>query len=193
MAAKAIPSDSSQAPVPTDIVCRVVSLYDESAARDPLVRLWDILARKFDGEILFHFSWWKYKFLMDGVMADRAVRDVAEADIITFARHSGGDVPPGLKVFNELWFQQRNKASGLLLVVCDQRLGLAGGKLAFQRHLEEIAKRANLEFWSQYFLTPDARVSDTLEGLMKRANHMSPLLEEMLQRTHPTMHWGINE
>ncbi len=175
-----------------NIPCKIVVLYHDSPSREQAMNVCSRMISKFWQDLPFEFSWWKFSFLADPVMAGLAAQAAASADIVLFSVSTPDELSSEVKACIELWLDQKPNPGGLLVALVGREGDVKETSNPAHDHLRRIAQRGKMEFVSRW-------ESSALEGtayvdmMMSRANQVSPILEEMLQRTQPPQHWGINE
>jgi len=84
-----------------------------------------------------------------------AAGEAADAHLIIISVHHSDTLPDGVKTWIDLWVKQRTKHSLVLLALLDPVYqGVSGPMKAY---LQEVAKRANLEFLVKSEDAPDCR------------------------------------
>ncbi len=181
--------------------CRVAYFYQDAVTCKPLLQLDRMLSRKFDTEIEFDATWWRFKFLQDDLILSLAAHTAAKADLIVFATYAHLEVAPELQMLNKIWLKQRaGRPNGLLsLLQCHE--GQSGGATPMHLYLKEVASLAQMDFLSRWVLigedapdTPaitvdDLRLPGVVAGLAE-AIGPGPAADPPLR---PPVHWGLNE
>jgi hypothetical protein len=173
------------------VPCKVTVFYGDTESRERALKLSSRLVCKFMADVDLDFSWWKFQFLMDGVIAGLAAQSAAQADMILYSLGQVNDLPAEVKACNELWLDQRQGRSGLVVALIGKE-SLKRRPIPVHGYLAELAKRAGMQFMSRWESQPPEGV-DYLDMMLRRANESSPILDEMLSRAQQTTHWGINE
>jgi hypothetical protein len=171
--------------------CRVAVFYGDTESRERALKLSSRLAVKFMADVDLDFSWWKFQFLRDGVIAGLAAQSAARADMIIYSLDSTSELPDEARACNELWLDQRQGKSGLLAALIGKD-NLKRRPVPVHGYLADLARRAGMQFMSRWESQPPEGV-DYLDMMLRRANASSPILDELLSRAQQTTHWGINE
>jgi hypothetical protein len=117
-----------------------------------------------------------------------AAKDAAGADIIIVAAHGRSDLPQDVKAWMELWLTEKLQAVALVGLF-DREESLDNPARSY---LASIARRANLEFFSQPGTLPRNEESEPGANAWEKSKTFS-LLAGMEQLDRNVSHWGINE
>ncbi len=131
--------------------CKVMVLYENTAARAKAVTTCRRLAGKLEHAPVFEFDWWRFSCLGQSVRAQLAEEEAAAADIVLFAL-AGEEFPVEIVNWLENWRQRRSKSPGLLVLVTTWSgnfLPLADTPMI---QLEEVARRHGMDFLSETLL-----------------------------------------
>lgn len=172
--------------------CTVAVFYSDTEARERALKLSSRLVYKFMADVELVFSWWKFDFLKDGVIAGLAAQSSAQADMIFYSMGITGELPPAARACNELWLDQRQGKPGLLVALIGKDASQKRRPIAAHDYLAEVAKRAGMQFMSRWEPQPPEGM-EYLDMMLRRANEFSPVLDEIFSRSHHPTHWGINE
>ena len=161
--------------------CQFLVLYEDDVARDVAMKVCGRLLARFDAELAFAFSFWKFKDLDDPVSAHWAAEAVARADVILFSL-PGRDLSPETMNWLDLCVQARTKAEGALAVMVtgphDMDLVVEG----LLSRLQFVAHRLRMDFLPLLPPVAGARFGTSA----------NPWLDEV--REDPgSSHWGLNE
>jgi len=172
--------------------CKVAVFYGDTESRERALKLSSRLAFKFMADVDLDFSWWKFEFLTDGVIAGLAAQSAGQADMILYSLTTTNELPSPVQACNELWLDQRQGKNGLLVALIGRDDSLKRRPVPIHAYLSDLARRAGMQFMSRWESQPPEGV-DYLDMMLRRANESSPVLDEMLSRSRQTTHWGINE
>ena len=164
--------------------CHILVLYEDAAAHDLAMEVCGGVMARFEAELEFKFSFWKFKDLEDPASAHWATEAVSRADIILFSL-PGHDLTPETSRWLDGCVQTRTKAEGALAVIITDALsaGLAGGTLLSR--LQSAAHRLRMDFLPLLPLLPDSGIEPSVTSWTAMLNN-SP--EEP-----GSNHWGLNE
>lgn len=126
--------------------CRVAAFYEDSHAREWLLWFCQGLANRFETEVEFAVTWWKFKFLGDSHFARLAAAEAGQADILLYSWSGTLNVPLHLIEFNELWLPHRDGRTGFLMGLSQNTDLLHVRTSAWPAYLHEVAQRARMAF-----------------------------------------------
>ncbi len=189
MSTAAVESANAQE-LPSSSVFSVTVSYEDTATRDRAIHVCDSMVADLGGDLEFDFSWWKFDYLGDAKLFEMAVQSATQADMVIFSARNSGE-PPGLvKVWVESWITRRDLRPSALVGL----IGLADEtkrtSAAWHTYLFNTARRAGMDYLPQ---EAGNEGQFSLESLLRRAETITPFLEEILHQSHPPTHWGINE
>jgi hypothetical protein len=153
--------------------CQFLVLYEDAAARDMAMKVCGRLLARFDAELAFAFSFWKFN--------DWAAEAVARADVILFSM-PGHNLSPETMNWLDLCVQARTKMEGALAVMVtgshDMDLVVEG----LLSRLQVAAQRLRMDFLP--LLPPSAGA--------RFGTSANPWADKF--REDPgSSHWGLNE
>jgi hypothetical protein len=172
--------------------CRVAVFYSDAEARERALKLSSRLVCKFMSDVDLVFSWWKFEFLKDGVIAGLAAQSSAQADMVLYSLALAHELPAAVKACNELWLDQRQGKPGLLVALIGKDDTQKRRPIPVHDYLADLARRGGMQFMSRWESQPPEGI-DYLDMMLRRANESSPVLDEIFSRSHHATHWGINE
>ena len=161
--------------------CQFLVLHEDDVARDVAMKVCGRLLARFEAELAFAFSFWKFKDMDNPVLAHWAAEAVARADLILFPLPCH-DLSPETMSWLDLCVQARTKAEGALAVMVtgphDMDLVVEG----LLSRLQFAAHRLRMDFLP---LLPPA--AGARFGVL-----VNPWLDKA--REDPgSSHWGLNE
>jgi hypothetical protein len=169
--------------------CEVVVGYDEQPSRDAALRLCHHLENNFKDDLDFAFTWWKFKYLLEPELARQASESAARADLIIISTHYDQELSPDIKNWIEEWLPRRKNPEGALTALTREARHPELWVSPLGLYLSSVGRRAQLDFISPHSLIKD----DAWHNIRSREHQVTPLLDEILRRTHPVSHWGLNE
>ena len=132
--------------------CRIIVAYEDNTTRERAMTLLGPLPTRFDQEIGFAVTWWKFRYLQDPDISLVARQYAASADIVVFASDLPGLFPLSIMNWIESWTEKRSKDGGVLVPLIGSPhipAELYTTKLFYLKH---IANRAGLDFLPQSLL-----------------------------------------
>lgn len=178
--------DDNRVPSPTSsATCKVLVLYEDSAARLKVMQMCERLVEQFSDDLAFEFSWLKFQRLTDPGLAAH-VRDTAGcADIVMFCTH-GNDLPPEAVAWLDNWFPTRNHSKRAIALLFAEPLNAAASLGALRYRLENAATRLGIDFLP--LVLPPANTS---------GNDQQGRFPISYSKVQPSdnlhYHWGLNE
>lgn len=166
----------------------VVIAYEDFETGKHGKKTYDFLFEHLGEEFEFSNQMWKFDVLSVQKLREMAAKDAASADIIIVAAHGRSDLPQDVKAWMELWLTEKLQAVALVgLFDRDESLDNPA-----RSYLASIARRANLEFFSQPGTLPRNEESEPGANAWEKSKTFS-LLAGMEQLDRNVSHWGINE
>jgi hypothetical protein len=164
--------------------CRFLVVYEDAATHDAAMEVCARLLARFEPEISFTFSFWKFNDLNEAASAHWAADAVARADIVLFSL-SGRDLSPEAAKWLDSCVQARKKETGALALLIT---GLPGSGLAVEAllfRMQYAASRLRMDFLP---LAPTP--ADAVNAVS--AGQLSPYFHETAEESGGN-HWGLNE
>jgi len=170
----------------------LVVAYEDRPTRARALQLYDHLAGQLLDDYDFKCAWWKLDHLGEPALREHAVDDAADANMIVLSIHGQKELPHIGRTWIEEWLPRRdNRKSALVaLIAADEPEGAETGLVSY---LQSVARLARMDFFTHAFGQEKRMPSLVLDRLGDRANLITPMLQEILQRRTPASHWGINE
>lgn len=164
--------------------CHFLVMYEDTFAHDIALEVCGRLMARFETELTFTFSFWKFKDLEDPVSAHWAAEAVARADIILFSL-PGRDLTPEFSQWLDACVQARTKVEGALALIVTEPpdAGLAFG--ALMSRLQFAARRLRMDFLPLLPPLPDMRI--------EAAEAPLPAGLDEFREEVGSNHWGLNE
>jgi hypothetical protein len=158
--------------------CHFLVVYEDAAAYDLAMKVCSRLMTRFEAELPFTFSFWKFKDLFDPASAHWAAETVARADIMLFSL-PGHDLAPETSHWLDACVQARTKAEGALAVVLTEFPAASLAVEALLSRLEFAAYRLRMDFLP---LLPSGTSADSMPALLPET-----------PAEPGSNHWGLNE
>jgi hypothetical protein len=178
------PLGSSEAEV--NPVFNIVIAYEDFETGKHAKKTYDYLVEHLSTECEFTNQMWKFEVLSVAKLRHMAVKDAVDADIILVSAHGQNDLPEEVKAWIEGWLAEPHQAIALVgLFNQDESLDNPA-----RDYLERIARRGNMEFFSQPGFWPGrSRTS----GAWDRNDKTFSVLAGVMEQSKDVSHWGINE
>jgi hypothetical protein len=163
----------------------VLILYENDEVRQEAVHFCDRLVQRFWSRHEFDFSWLPFLQLRDASAGPEAGTKASQADMIVFASHADGEVPPWLESWLDTWLGQRSDREGAMIALTDsgpQRNRASADKFVYLRNL---AHRAGMDYLTRMPEHMARSIPDSLDSFTERADQVTHVLDEILHRPAP--------
>ena len=162
--------------------CHVAVLYEDTEARERAVVLSHHLVEGFWQELDFSFSWWRFRYLEDGALAEEAAQSALMADVLVFSALAAGQPPPEVRDWIELWAPQRTAGPGVLVPLLHPGDPESLSESPWLVELEDLAQRMSLECLLPYRLRESALFDPSSRNLNLRCRHMGGVMGNILRQ-----------
>jgi hypothetical protein len=169
--------------------------YDDVTTRNRALQLCDRLTKKLADDYDFKCTWWKFDHLRDATLREQAADAAAEANMIILSIHANKDLPISVKTWMETWLAREEHGKRALVTLIDRFPQQGEGFCPVQLYLQKVAHIGGMNFFSQPFDSPIEVPCYTLETITKRAETVTPILQQILNHRTAIPMWkfGINE
>jgi len=161
--------------------CHILVMYEDATAYDLAIEVCSGVMARFDAELRFVFSSWKFNDLTDPDLAQWAAEAGERADIIIFC------LPPhDLNPETVDWLasiQTRTKPEGALAMLLTQSPGASLAPEGLLARLQQAAFRLQMDFLPLLPLP---------QGIGMQVNSPPVLLNRSVDESGGN-HWGLNE
>jgi hypothetical protein len=164
--------------------CQILVLYEDAVAHDVAMEVCGRVLARFEAELAFAFSFWKFKDLDNPVLAHWAAEAVARADVILFSL-PGHELSPEIMNWLDMCVQARTKAEGALAVMITEHHEMDLVVEALLSRLQFAAQRLRMDFLPLLPEFAGARFGTS-------ANPSSAWMDEAREEAGSS-HWGLNE
>jgi hypothetical protein len=164
--------------------CQFLVLYEDAVARDVAMKVCGRLLARFEAELAFAFSFWKFKDLDDPISAHWAAEAVARADVILFSMQ-GRDLSPETINWLDSCVQARTKMEGALAVMVTEPHDMDLVVEALLSRLQFAAHRLQMDFLPLLPPGAGARFGTSADP--------SPAWLNEAREDPGSSHWGLNE
>ncbi len=155
--------------------CRIIVTYDDDSTRERAMTLTGHLEKRFDNDLVFSCTWWKFRYLMDDDIAMVARHYAASADIVIFASDSPGLFPLPIMQWIDSWTGHRSKDGGVMVPLIGSPHIPEALYSTKRFYLRRVADRAGLDYLPQSMFMPE-RPTDARP--VARGNFVHPLVAE---------------
>jgi hypothetical protein len=174
----------------------VVIVYEDFAAGKHAQETYDFLVSQLGRDYIFSNQMWKFDVLGNAKMREMAVKDAEAADLIIISTHGTSELPVEVKSWIDRWTSEKGHAMALVnLVDCQE--GRETDSAELKEYLQNVAKRAKMDFFSQPNDWPDKETPSSSRHSSEMAQRTSNLMADLIHHSQhhftPTPRWGINE
>ena len=181
----------------------VLMLYENLAAGNRVMRLFDALVRRCGREVFFQSDMWKFNILSCPSMGLLAAEDAIKADVIIVSAHGDEPLEESVKSWFQAWTGHRGKHATALVAVLNNAHHPYPVVQETKIFLEEMARTAHMEFFSilteldeldlplRRDCTSDDQPPPVLESLCRKNAHSPEVRFEMLQEAERLAHTTV--
>lgn len=171
---------------PSPEVWSVSVLYQDTQVRQRAMQVCDHLMRRFWSEIEFDFNWWRFSFLQDEVLSQRAASHVVDADAIILATAAEGEFPAMMRTWLSRALEQRGEREGMFIALYGSE------ENPFHRPdprtddlLRTLAQRAGMDYFTEAPTALPGGLPDSLDNYSQRAEEHTTIIESILHHAPP--------
>jgi hypothetical protein len=163
-----------------DFAARAAALLERVTIRADEAMKWDVKP-------------WRLDVLQESSLADAALDETADADLIVVALRKTPSLPDELMGWLERWAMKRQTEDAAMMMFCPE--GNAASTPLWHE-LKEFAEWHSLSFLGSRNLRDDGNSMIFVHRLWQRKQSSQPVvstLESFAESSRPPRHWGINE
>jgi hypothetical protein len=163
-----------------DFAVRAAALLERVAIRADEAMNWDIKP-------------WRLDVLQEPSLADAALDETADADVIVVALRKTPSHPDELMNWLESWAMKLQTEDPAMMVFCPEK---NAAPTPLWHELKEFAEWRSLHFMGSCNLRDDWNAMEFVHRLWQWKQPPQPVvptLESFAESAHPSGHWGINE
>lgn len=160
----------------------VVAIYQDEQTRARAVAVCDQLVGRFWAQIEFQFQWVEFDKLTAPVVSGDAATASAGADIVVCAVRAEEQIPPHVATWFDEFVRLRARREGAFIALVGWEGDPLDKRLPRLCWLREVARRAGMDFLSEAAPTGSWAIPESLQWLHQRADQLSPILSEILDR-----------
>jgi len=172
---------------------RVHVLYEDSPTEARATRLVQTLADNLKLDADFHVTSAIFDFLQTGGSLRSPGDEDDEADILLVSAHGRSELPDGLVTWVEDWLQHDFDGPRALVISLDPEAEGTIWASQFNARCQTGARAKSVDVFSHFGRHAGEDQQFSFEDLQYRSETKTALLDETLQWTRPSSHWGINE
>jgi hypothetical protein len=163
-----------------DFAARAAALLERVTIRADEAMKWDVKP-------------WRLDVLQESSLADAALDETADADLIVVALRKTPSLPDELMGWLERWAMKRQTEDAAMMMFCPEE---NAASTPLWHELKEFAEWHSLSFLGSRNLRDDGNSMIFVHRLWQRKQSSQPVvstLESFAESSRPPRHWGINE
>ncbi len=168
-------------------------IYDDFDFAARAAALLERVAIRADEAIKWDVKPWRLDVLKEPSLAEAALDETADADLIVIALRKTPSCPDELMGWLESWAIKRQTEDTAMMMFCPEE---NAASMLLWHELKEFAEWQNLPLLGNRNLLDDGNSMDFVHRLWRRKQPpqpVVPMLESFAESAHPSGHWGINE
>ena len=176
-----------------EMTLKAAVIYDDFDFAARAAALLERVAIRADEAMKWEVKPWRLDMLKQSSLADAALDETTDADLIVVALRKTPSLPDELMGWLERWAMKRQTEDAAMMVLCPEE---NAASTPLWRELKEFAERHGLPFLGSRILRDDGNSMDFVHRLWQRKQQPQSVvstLESFAQSPHPSGHWGINE
>ncbi len=164
----------------------VVIAYNDVAAGKHAMRVMSGLGKELGDEIESQPFRWSFDLLADTDWRHVAVHDAVNADILIIATSSASLLPPAVKRWAEAAISRKRGTSAAVIALFGPAENPDGAGSPRLEAIQTATQRAGLDFFAP---APRQGLDEAIAHIHRRAEMVTPLLDEILHHHHPAPRW----
>ncbi len=165
-------------------------IYDDFGFAARTAALLERAAIRSDEAIEWDVKPWRLDLLKPSSLADAALAETADTDLIVVALSKTHLLPDALLDWLDHWAERRQIRDAALMVLCPEE---TAGPMSSWSRLKEFAAWRGLLFLDQRRWSDESDSTDFVHRLWRQKKPVNPALSWSVDRTPSPRHWGLNE
>ena len=177
----------------SQMTLKAAVIYDDFNFAAQATALLERVAIRADEAMKWDVKPWRLDVLQEPALADDALGETADADLILVALRKTPSLPDELMGWLESWAMKRQTEDTAMMVFCPEE---NAASTPLWHSLKEFAEWQSLPFLGSRNLRDDANSMDFVNRLWQRKQPpqpVGPMLVSLAESARPSGHWGINE
>ncbi|MGA1236974.1 MAG: hypothetical protein ACO34E_08920, partial [Limisphaerales bacterium] len=173
--------------------CHVAVFYEDREARERAVQLGHRLVEYFWHELDFSFSWWRFRFMGEPIIAESASLAALEADILVFSAPAFSAPDLGILRWINSWASLRDCEHGVVVPLLHPATVEALSDSTWMTEIEDLARRAGMECLLPSEVRASPMLGEPMRKLQVRSRLTGSVMEDILRDRHDPehpAHWG---
>lgn len=171
----------------------LVIAYDDASTRSRAAGLHDHLSQQLLDDYDFQCSWWRIEQLHNPSLSEQAADAAANANMVILSVRGDQPLPPAFKAWLPRWLARKGSQKSALVVLISTGGQPTEESRRLQSYLQQVARQARMDFFAHVYPLPKVEADYSVASFARRAEAVTPLLEDILDQPMPTPRWGINE
>ena len=172
-----------------EMTLKATVIYDDFDFAARATALLERVALRVHEAVAWEVKPWRLDLLKPAALAEAAVVETADADLLVFALSQAYSPPAELMMWLEDWGGRRRiEDTAVMLLTPGERAAAT----PFWHELKEFATRQGLAFLSSHEVREDGDSMRFIHQLWER-RQPGAALELLADSPQPTRHWGLNE
>jgi len=172
-----------------EMTLKATVIYDDFDFATRAAALLERVAVRVHEAIMWEVKPWRLDLLKQAALAETAVVEAADADLLVFALSQTHLPPAELLLWLEDWGGRRRVEDTAVMLLTP---GERAAATPFWHELKEFAARQGLAFLSSHEVREDGDSMRFIHQLWER-RQPGAALELLADSPQPTRHWGLNE
>lgn len=178
--------NTTKASTPVKESWSVTVLYEDTEVRQRAMQVCDHLMRHFWSEIEFDFNWWRFSFLTEQVLAERAASHLWDSDAIIIALQPDGQLPMQLAAWLEQSMARRGIRGGAFIALFGaEGDSPAQAAPATNAKLRALAQRSGMDYLTEAPNVLPGSLPDSLDNFNQRAEEHTTIMDNILKYPPP--------
>jgi hypothetical protein len=176
-----------------ELTLKAAVIYDDFDFAARAAALLERVAIRADEAIKWDVRPWRLDVLQEPSLADAALGETTDADLIVVALRKTPLRPDELTGWLENWAMKRQTEATAMMVFCPEE---NAASTPLWHSLKEFAEWHGLPFLGSRNLREDGNSLDFVHRLWQRKQPpqpVGPMLVSLAESARPSGHWGINE
>lgn len=171
----------------------LVVAYEDELTHGRAIALYNTLLNNLRDDHDVRYSWWKFHFLYDPALLDRAIDAAIEADMIIVALRDAKEPPWIARNWIEKWLKGKDGHDSALVALVEGTPSDRVEESLMFGYLNGVALQAEMNFFPRVFPATLSNVILPLAGISAHETDVIPLVEDLLRSPTNVHRWGINE
>ena len=171
----------------------ILLLYQDAVSGQRALGLYNRLLQQLLPNYQFHLNALGFDRLRSSEIQDAAVQKAVDADLIIVSAYADRDLPQHIQNCFSLWLDRRTETSqALVAMLCGSPSETVTDSSAYD-YLRRLSDEAGISLFADISTASRTDLAPDLLTLMEQPLASSRWLDQILRRSYPVQHWGLNE